>query len=414
MKRLAIITSLLLSTVSALAGISALSPANGEIAKRVPYAQRTVMALPTLEERIALFRKDRQNGKKLRHDSGWGKARHLTLSWAASEDIYGLWDVEIAKSPDFSDAEHFFYSDRKTNAATGRAEDESASAPTYEFTLTRPNLELGTLYYWRVTGNVSCGHFGHLRNCGCPSKRPEVTSEVASFTTADLPPRWIEIEGRVRNFRDLGGWKTADGREVRQGMAFRGQGLNDNSPDGAVKGRNRLTVEDVEYLTGRLGIKTDLDLRGPGEIVGMNGVSPLGKAIRYINHPSQAYRDLFTEHGRKMMAKNFRVFCDERNYPIYFHCIGGADRTGSLAYMLNGVLGVSRHDLEVDWESTFYPNIPDENPNRDHWCRESHLSDGIAKYGVEGDSWNRRIELFLLDCGITPEEIAAFRLIMLK
>ena len=114
------------------------------------------------------------------------------------------------------------------------------------------------------------------------------------------------------------------------------------------------------------------------------------------------------------MAANFRVFCRRENYPIYFHCIGGADRTGALAYVLNGVLGVDRHEMETDWESTFYPNIPDANPDPDFWCRESHFNNGFGKYGTEGDSWNRRIELYLLDCGVTMEEIETFRSIMLQ
>ena len=78
------------------------------------------------------------------------------------------------------------------------------------------------------------------------------------------------------------------------------------------------------------------------------------------------------------------------------------------------MLGVDRRELETDWESTFYPRIPDANPDPDFWCRESHFNDGFAKYGEEGDSWNRRIELYLLDCGVTADEIAAFRSIMLE
>ena len=71
-------------------------------------------------------------------------------------------------------------------------------------------------------------------------------------------------------------------------------------------------------------------------------------------------------------------------------------------------------DMEVDWESTFYPKIPDANPDPNFWCRESHFSDGLSKYGREGDSWTRRVELYLLDCGVTEFEIAAFRAIMLE
>ena len=129
---------------------------------------------------------------------------------------------------------------------------------------------------------------------------------------------------------------------------------------------------------------------------------------------TRTYGWRFRDDGKARMAENFRHFCDRRNYPVIVHCIGGADRTGSLSYVLNGVLGVARHDLEVDWESTFYPKIPDENPDPRYWCRESHFNDGFSKYGKDGDSWNRRIELYLLDCGVTEAEIATFREIMLE
>ncbi len=113
---------------------------------------------------------------------------------------------------------------------------------------------------------------------------------------------------------------------------------------------------------------------------------------------------------------DIRYICDKSNYPIYFHCISGADRTGSLAYVLLGALGVARHDIETDWESTFYPDIPDDINEADpeFWRRESHFTDGIATYGEEGDTWQRRCELYLRDCGITKEEIDRLREILLE
>lgn len=241
-------------------------------------------------------------------------------------------------------------------------------------------------------------------------------SEIASFKTEDFAPRWMAIEGRVGNMRDLGGRKTVDGRRVKQGMIYRGQGLNDNSTTGEIRGRNRLTAADVEYMTGTLGIKTDLDQRSPGEVADMTA-SPLGPSVKWIHNSSSCYAGIFLEDGKKAMAKNFRVFCDPANYPIYFHCIGGADRAGSLAYTLNGILGVERHLLNTDWESTFYPTLPEMRSDyKDHtfWCGEWHFDDGFAKYGDANTSWNKRIELYLLDCGVTMEEIEKFRSIMLE
>ena len=47
-----------------------------------------------------------------------------------------------------------------------------------------------------------------------------------------------------------------------------------------------------------------------------------------------------------------RVFADPDNYPIIFHCAGGADRTGSLAIMLKALLNVGENELVADYELT--------------------------------------------------------------
>ena len=73
---------------------------------------------------------------------------------------------------------------------------------------------------------------------------------------------------------------------------------------------------------------------------------------------------------------------------------------------------VAKEDLDRDWESTFYPNLPGvEDPS--HWRSLAPLDKGFANYGAEGERLQRRIELYLLDIGITPDEIATFKSIML-
>jgi len=394
------------------AALVPLSPVGGAEVPLVPDAQKKVMSLPTLEERIALFQEDKKNGKVIRHDKFWRKARPLVLKWKITEGETGPWKVEIGKKPDLSDARVWYIRAKKVDAATGRETGDAASNAEQSFTVPLANLEIARDYYWRVTSRGRCG-FSCKFNHGCKESKRVSVSEIASFRTEDRGPRWIEIEGNVANMRDFGGWRTLDGRRVRQGMAFRGQGLNSNSVMGDRQGRNRLTVEDVKYLTKTLGIRTDLDLRGHGETADMTE-SPLGPGISFIQHSSACYKGIFYGSAKNVMAENFRVFCNPTNYPIYFHCIGGADRTGSLAYTMLAVLGVDRHDIETDWESTFYPRIPDENPDPNYWCRESHFNDGFSKYGSEGDSLKRRAELYLIDCGITQEEIERFRSIMLE
>ena len=74
---------------------------------------------------------------------------------------------------------------------------------------------------------------------------------------------------------------------------------------------------------------------------------------------------------------------------------------------------VAKEDLERDWESTFYPNLPGvEDPS--HWRSLAPLDKGFARYGGADDTLQRRIELYLLSIGITPEEIDTFKAMMLE
>ena len=399
-----------------LSAIELVAPAQDATVSLVSDGQRAVLTNETLAAREAVFAADRKNGKRIRHDAYWRKPLPVVFRWKTTAGEKGPWEILVSRNPDLSEARQFLFSSAEVDAATGRETGSGKSTGGQRKVLSCLNLEIGTRYYWRVTSDLTCGKFGHARKCDCRNRHPSVSSETGTFVTEDLAPRWIEIEGKVGNFRDLGGRTGLGGKRVRQGMVYRSQGLNNNSVDGIAKGKNRLTVSDVEYLTETLGIRTDLDLRNPVEVAGMDGVSPLGKTVRYVHHPSQCYAGIFTPEGKKTMAKNFRVFLDGKSYPILFHCIGGADRTGALGYVLNGVLGVCRRELETDWESTFYPNIPDQcHPDEpDFWCRESHFNDGFSRYGDEQTSWNERIVLYLKDCGVTDAEIETFRNIMLK
>ena len=410
---------LVLASVFSLWGLQAaivpVSPVTEKTIQLVPDAQKKLMNMPTYKERLEFLQWDRANGKKVRHDPNWRKALPVVLEWKATAGEKGPWKILIGKKPDLSDARVWFKAVKETDKATGRESGKDQSQKNEKYEVPYANLEINTTYYWRVCTRGYCG-WGCNPKHGCEACKKVCESEIASFKTEDFAPRWMAIEGRVGNMRDLGGRKTVDGRRVKQGMIYRGQGLNDNSATGEIRGRNRLTAADVEYMTGTLGIKTDLDQRSPGEVADMTA-SPLGPSVKWIHNSSSCYAGIFLEDGKKAMAKNFRVFCDPANYPIYFHCIGGADRAGSLAYTLNGILGVERHLLNTDWESTFYPTLPEMRSDyKDHtfWCGEWHFDDGFAKYGDVNTSWNKRIELYLLDCGVTMEEIEKFRSIMLE
>ena len=410
--KLTIAVAGVLFSTALLAALEPLAPTGGAVVPLVPDAQKKVLGLPTLAERIRLLQEDRKSAKALAPARQWRRARPLVLELRATGGEKGPWKVEIGRRADLADARTWYVPAPKTEGVTGREIAQAVTSEVVKITLPLANLEIATRYYWRVSYRGYCGFGCHPKH-GCKVCGKRTESSVASFVTEDLAPRWIAVEGDVGNFRDLGGRIGRNGRRVRQGLVYRGEAFNDNSVNGEVQGRSRLTVGDVRYLTGTLGIRTDLDLRGVGETADMTA-SPLGENVKLVQRSSYAYNRIFEPQGMKTMADNFRLFCDRKNYPVYFHCIAGADRTGSLAYVLNGVLGVDRRELETDWESTFYPKIPDEHPDPGFWRRESHFNVGFAKYGDAGTPWDERIVLYLKTCGITDAEIEAFRTIMLE
>ena len=375
-----------------LAAIEIISPVGDDPVKLVTDHQKQVMAGETVAARMETIEKN-PKFKKL----SWRESEPVVFKWRVTAGEGGTWQLEIGKQSDLSDARREVF------------EHPHHKDGVYRYELPRANLEVATRYYYRLTANLLCDRNSrHGRRCECTDRRRPVATDVLSFITEDQTPRWIAIEGRVSNMRDLGGWKTVDGRRVKQGILYRGQGLNDNSGDREVKGRNRLTVEDRQYLTGTLGIKTDLDLRSKAETADLE-TSPLGADVKLVLNSSSAYGGIFSRREKEVEARNFRLCNDPERLPLYFHCIAGADRTGALAYLLNGLLGVSRHDLETDWEMTFYP----KNPHQPHHTTDE-LYEGFMKFGEEGDPLSRRIELYLKSAGVTDEEIAAFRARMLE
>lgn len=366
-------------SVLLLAALEAVSPVGGVEVSVVPPCQRRLAALETVEERSRLLKEFAAVRKAGGVKGTWQAAEPIVFSWRTTAGEKGPWVIELSETNGFSDPMRVSVRDRHC-----RSEGDVCRYATAAF-----NLKPGTCYRWRVRSASAEGNEG-------------------TFRTDDAAPRWIALRGAIGNVRDCGGWMTESGRRVRMGLLFRGQGLNDNSVVRGVPGDNRLTVEDVRYLTGRLGVRTDLDLRGDSELGGLS-TSPLGPKVTFIHRSSPAYEGLFTAEGSARFREAFRVLCNRDNYPVYFHCIGGADRTGSLTYMANGLLGVAKRDLEFDWESTFYPK--DEH-RRHHSTRE--FDKGLAKYGKPADTLSRKIELFLLDIGITVEEIARFKAIMLE
>lgn len=160
---------------------------------------------------------------------------------------------------------------------------------------------------------------------------------------------------RVFNFRDLGGYPTADGRPVRWRRLFRSDslaGLADN---------DRSAFES-------LAIRTVVDLRRPFELQQQGRVPEWeGLAYHHIapdhrewNHNpyedgadasrylADRYRDM-AEEGAVGLASAIGVIADEDAAPAVIHCVAGKDRTGVLVALTLSLLGVADADIDADY-----------------------------------------------------------------
>lgn len=227
------------------------------------------------------------------------------------------------------------------------------------------NLKMGTAYYWRVNG--------------CTARR---------FFTQDTAPRWMEVDG-LSNVRDMGAWKTMDGRRVKQGLIYRGSEMDTH---------HTITDAGRRVFCDEMGIKTDLDLRG--EAVGRVTESPADKNIDYRLIPCKAYAEFMAEDQKPVCKALFGVLADENAYPVYFHCWGGADRTGTLALMLESVLGLSDEDMMRDYELTSL-SVWGERSIGGDWFRS--LMRELDAYGDKDDGIRGKALSFLRSCGVTEE-----------
>jgi protein-tyrosine phosphatase len=168
--------------------------------------------------------------------------------------------------------------------------------------------------------------------------------------------RLIRFEG-ASNFRDLGGYSSALGGEVRWAMVYRAGRLD------------RLTALDLEDLAA-LGVRTVLDLRREDEreqspdpmpslhlclMSKVQAKRPLPHAELLVEHDHgvQFMRELYSgllAHAAAEIGSLFTTLAAPDAMPAVFHCAVGKDRTGLVAALLLTWLGVDRETVLDDFE----------------------------------------------------------------
>lgn len=238
---------------------------------------------------------------------------------------------------------------------------------------------------------------------------PFATANEAGTLTALDALRWINttpttsaagsVYPRGVNCRDLGGW-SCDGGTVRYGMLIRG-----GEPNPA----------DKELMVNKIGIKTEVQLLPISE----QATDYKMKSAWGIDWAGNDTNETFYGLDKPYLWKKvLTAIMDSvlHSKPAYFHCGIGADRTGVVAMCLEAILGVSRADVDMDFELTnFYMGWQSLSGgiyrSRVYSTYKSLMAAVNAVPLANGltDSFRNRWVSFVLSCGISVDKINDFR-----
>ena len=244
------------------------------------------------------------------------------------------------------------------------------------------NLKTGIQYYFKVTATNNV---------------KQKKEAAGSFKTADTN-RFVYLKG-LYNTRDIGGYETEDHKRIKQGMLIRG-----TEPDGLVV--NNYYLENPKDAKP-FGFVCDFDLRN-SDIFNANYVSRFGKSVKHTFYDSPAYGNIFAKTNADNLRRIFADLADRGNYPMYLHCTYGADRTGTIIFLLQGLLGVSEEDMLTEYKLTGFFNSSYAGTNK-----IQPVYSGLV--GVPGKTINEKIRNYMVDIiGITEEQIRELRAVLLE
>lgn len=217
--------------------------------------------------------------------------------------------------------------------------------------------------------------------------------------------RWIEAGNDssgnpfCRNMRDLGGW-PCDGGTIRYGLIYR-------------CGQPSRFARAV--LVEQLGIRGELDLQGQDSTATS---SLLGADVDYCRPPAYQWYTLANRDAWKEIL-SFIIRSAKYGRSMIFHCSAGADRTGTVACVVEALLGLSQSDIDKDYELTSFYTGTDTDAharrrNEAEWRGLIAELTAVPLVGGLADSLRNRAVSFALSLGIGIDEINAFRAAMIN
>jgi len=243
--------------------------------------------------------------------------------------------------------------------------------------------------------------------------------------TVEKGTRWLAWEG-CRNARDLGGYRTMDGRMTRWGAITRS-----DTP-------SALTATGQAALVA-YGIRAIIDLRRPDELNRSPNpfAAPNGHGIAYANlslsDPEEAvtsvhYTSLTDDHtlvndyreklerSASRIAAIMSAIARATEGGVLIHCAAGKDRTGLVCALLLGLVGVDRETIAADYALSARVRWPEDaewlaNGPGERADRERALERWSARAEVMGEiveQWEEQYgsaEEYLLRAGVTEGDI---------
>ena len=188
--------------------------------------------------------------------------------------------------------------------------------------------------------------------------------------------RWLDVPGAY-NVRDLGGYRTADGRTTRWRAFLRADSLHNLS-------------ESTKSALIEYGVRTVIDLRRTNETVDtpnaladmddtqyfhlnmIGDTNPPG----YIAPPpdewttpeltSDIYRVLLDQR-QEVISETLVALANSKGHTAIYHCAAGTDRTGIISALLLGLAGVPADTIAKDYALSA------------HGLRRRYLAEGIPE-----------------------------------
>ena len=221
-------------------------------------------------------------------------------------------------------------------------------------------------------------------------------SPIYSYDVDATAPRNLKIDG-MTNCRDMGGRRTVDGGMIKQGLIYR-----TSAPKSWGNGRavvpDTLTDAGKEELLNHLGVKTEIDVNNSGS----NNVPVENYQGCYMYYDSGIHH---LYRNTEPLKKVFHILSDKNNYPVFYHCRIGTDRTGLCAIMISSLLGLPENEIYKDYLFSNFGNIQEKRYIGERAGRDNIQVYMEALKTFPGEKLQNKVYNFLLSIGIPAAEL---------